>query len=155
MMPRFFSFPLTVSPLATIPWVQAHGALVHFPIALTIFALACDATALVYWRRPSAPALHRASSWALGLSALGAIGASISGLVLTRGELLGHDALRWHHLFAWPALALIVGLATWRQLAPMPASARGRLLQVLVQLALVGTVSAAGHWGGQLALAAS
>jgi hypothetical protein len=31
--------------------------------------------------------------------------------------MLGHDTLRLHHLFAWPAFALIIGLATWRALA--------------------------------------
>ena len=60
---------------------------------------------------------------------LGSVPAVVSGLLMTKGSLLGHGALRMHHLFVWPAFALLVGLAVWRVSAgarggPMPLAGR-------------------------------
>ena len=35
-------------------------------------------------------------------------------LALSKGILLGSGALRFHHLFIWPAFGLLIGLAVWR-----------------------------------------
>jgi len=86
------------------------------------------------------------------LGALGTVPAVVSGLVMSRGVALGHDTLRLHHLFVWPAFALIVGLAVWRVGAnprfenPAPA---GYLAAVGLATLLV---LAAGYWGGELTL---
>jgi hypothetical protein len=44
------------------------------------------------------------------LAALGTVPAVLSGLIMTRGVVMGHGLLRLHHLFVWPAFALIVAL---------------------------------------------
>jgi len=50
------------------------------------------------------------------LGALGTFPAVLSGLFMTKGVVMGHDALLFHHLFVWPAFACLVGLGTWRAL---------------------------------------
>ena len=78
--------------------------------------------------------------------------AVVSGLVMTKGVLLGHDALRLHHLFAWPAFALIVGIAAWRLLTPEVATPRALACYLAVVAVSAALVSAAGYWGGELLL---
>ncbi len=131
-------------------WAEAHGAIVHFPIALTFFAALCDTVALPLWSRPVAGQLRTASGIALGCSALGGIGAAVSGLLMTRGDLLGHGALRLHHLFAWPALGLLVAAAAWRVLRWNSGTRGQHVVYLVVLFTLTGLVAAAGRWGGQL-----
>ena len=52
--------------------------------------------------------LHAAGYWTMIGSALGSVPAVFSGLLMTKGSVLGHGALRMHHLFVWPAFALII-----------------------------------------------
>jgi hypothetical protein len=86
------------------------------------------------------------------LGALGTVPAVASGLVMSKGVMLGHDALRLHHLFVWPAFGLIVGLAIWRGLAgdfttkKMPTG-------YLATVGLAATlILGAGYWGGEMML---
>ena len=66
---------------------------------------------------------------------------------------LGQGALRPHHLFVWPAFGLLIGLATWR-LFTGPRSPRPQFVAYLVVTAAAAALmSAAGYWGGELALA--
>jgi uncharacterized membrane protein len=96
--------------------------------------------------------LHAAGYWTMMLGAAGTVPAVVSGLVMSRGVMLGHDTLRLHHLFAWPAFALVVGLATWRvlagdftaRIAPAGYLAAAGLGAVLVM--------AAGYYGGEMML---
>jgi hypothetical protein len=72
---------------------------------------------------------------------------------MTKGVVLGHDLVRLHHLFAWPAFALIFGLATWRVLGTSSFGGRvpaGYLLVVGIAAVLV---LGAGYWGGEMMLA--
>jgi uncharacterized membrane protein len=139
---------------ATI-WAKVHGAAVHFPIALVLCSWALDASGLVCPGLADRRGLHAAGYWTLLVGALGTVPAVVSGLVMSRGVVLGHDALRLHHLFAWPAFALIVGLAVWRSLAPGFATRRA-MGAYLAVAGLAGIlVSAAGYWGGEMLLSAS
>jgi uncharacterized membrane protein len=133
-------------------WPKAHGAAVHFPIALVLCSWALDASGLLFPELADRRGLHAAGYWTLLLGALGTVPAVVSGLMMTRGVVLGHDALRMHHLFAWPAFALIVGLAVWRSLAPNFATRRaiGAYLSVAGLAGIL--VSAAGYWGGEMLL---
>jgi uncharacterized membrane protein len=134
-------------------WAQAHGATTHFPLALVLCSGALDGAGFALAGRPAARELHAAGYWTMLGSALGSVPAVFSGLLMTKGSVLGHGALRLHHLFVWPAFALIMGLATWRILAgrrvtrPMFA---GYLAVVGVAAALV---LAAGYWGGEMMIA--
>lgn len=134
-------------------WAQLHAAIVHFPISLTVFALCCDAGVMASWSRPLAARLRTASNCALGMGALASLPAVFSGLVLTRGDMLGQGALRWHHVFIWPTFTLLVAAAVWRWLGPEPATRPRHLGRIAAMAVLVGLMSAVGHWGGQLALA--
>src|SRR5580658_7429951 len=129
-------------------WAKMHGATVHFPIALVLCSWALDGSALLFSGLAIRRGLHSAGYWTLIVGAAGTVPAVVSGLVMTRGVMLGHDALRLHHLFAWPAFALIVGLAAWRSFAPEFAARR----EIAAYLAVAGfagvLVSAAGYWGG-------
>jgi uncharacterized membrane protein len=131
-------------------WAKAHGATVHFPLALSLGSGVLDATAFALGARPRARDLHVAGYWTIIGGTVGSLPAVASGLLMTKGSLLGHGALRMHHLFVWPAFTLLVALATWRLcVGPQP---KRRLLAVyLVGISLmVGLMSAAGYWGGEL-----
>jgi uncharacterized membrane protein len=137
---------------ATI-WAKIHGATVHFPIALVLCSWALDATGLLFPGTAVRRGLHAAGYWTLLLGAVGTVPAVASGLVMTKGVMLGHDALRMHHLFAWPAFALIVGIATWRSVAPEFATRRGMGSYLAVAGVAGALVAAAGYWGGEMLLA--
>ncbi|MFA6959623.1 MAG: DUF2231 domain-containing protein [Opitutaceae bacterium] len=137
----------------SLTWAQAHGALVHFPVALSFFALFCETGALIRWHRPVGESLRVAGGFALLVGAAGSCGAVVSGLVLTRGELFGHGELRLHHVFGWPAFALLIALAVWRISLRQRPSRTGQLAYLLPLLLLGVLMAATAHWGGRLALA--
>ncbi len=128
-----------------------HGAAVHFPIALVLGSLALDAAAFMAPGSVRA-GLHAAGHWMIVLAAAGTLPAVASGLFLTHGTLLGHGDLRRHHLFVWPAFALIVAAATWRLQGREPASARPAAGYLASVGLAAGLVMAAGYTGGKLLL---
>lgn len=98
-------------------WVKMHGGTTHFPIALVMASVAFDLIGVIV--PESADQSRRAGFRAAGyytllLAALGSIGAVVSGLVISRGQLWGRGSLAHHHTFLWPAFGLLVGLASWR-----------------------------------------
>jgi uncharacterized membrane protein len=132
-------------------WSKMHGAAVHFPIALVACSGALDALGVLSRRPALRVGLHSAGYWALLAGALGTLPAVVSGLVMTRG-VLGHGALRSHHLFVWPAFALIVGLAGWRSFSA-DFTARGTALGYLSAVGVAtALVLGAGYWGGEMLL---
>jgi uncharacterized membrane protein len=133
-------------------WAKAHGATTHFPIALLVCSAGFDAAGFILAGRPCVRDLHGAGYWSIIVAALGAIGAAFSGLFLTRGSVWGHGALRLHHLFVWPAVGLLVALATWRVIVGRRMTRR--MLGGYLAIAALATavVSAAGYWGGELTL---
>jgi len=132
-------------------WARLHGAAIHFPIALPVFAVLCDTAALLWWVRPVAGRLRAAGGYGLYLAALGSVPAVVSGLVLTRGDMLGHGVLRWHHAFAWPAWALLVTLAMWRALRRAAPTRRAHAVYVAALWTMTALMGGAGHFGGLLA----
>lgn len=135
-------------------WAQAHGATVHFPLALALGSGALDAAAFALGARPFSRDLHAAGYWMMVVGALGSVPAVVSGLLMTKGSLLGHGALRLHHLFVWPAFALLVALATWRVCTGQQRATRRMFAAYLVVVGLAaGLISAAGYWGGEMMIA--
>lgn len=134
-------------------WAKAHGATVHFPLALALGSGAFDATALALGVRPVARGLHAAGYWMMVGGALGSVPAVVTGLLMTKGSLLGHGALRMHHLFVWPAFALLVSLAVWRVGTGPVAPRRSFTVYLAVVVVAAGLVSAAGYWGGEMMIA--
>ena len=133
-------------------WAKAHGAAVHFPIALALGSGAFDAAGFVFGERPRARELHVAGYWMIVIGALGSVPAVVSGLLMTKGSLLGHGALRLHHLFVWPAFGLIVGLAVWRICTGPQAARRTLACYLAVTAGMAGLMAAAGYWGGEMML---
>jgi len=134
-------------------WTRAHGATTHFPVALVLSSVAFDGIGFALAGRPIVRHLHAGGYWTMIGGALGSVPAVFSGLVMTKGSVLGHGALRMHHVFVWPAFAMIVALATWRGLVGRRAP-RGVFLVYLIGTGVAaGLVSGAGYWGGELLIA--
>jgi len=131
-------------------WAKVHGATTHFPIALSLFAAACDLVGFFGWSRSPFRAIREVAAYAIAAAAVGTIPAVVSGLLLTRGEMWGEGALRWHHRFVWPAFALIIAAAVWRMRTRRDLTRPMLAAYLLVAVAGSGLVSAAGYWGGEL-----
>ena len=136
-----------------VPWDHVHGAAVHFPLALAVGSGALDAAAFALGTRPAARQLHAAGYWMVLLGAAGSVPAVVSGLFLTKGSLLGHGALRLHHLFVWPAFALLTAQAVWRLRTGAEAPRRIFAVYLAVAGATAGLLMAAGYWSGELLVA--
>jgi uncharacterized membrane protein len=136
--------------MSSISWAQVHGAAVHFPIAMIAAAVFCDAIAVFLWHHPAGAQWRTAGAFAVIAAALGTVPAVLSGLFLTRGSVLGSGALRWHHLFVWPAFGLIVAGAVWRSLTRSSLSRRACAGYVATLCIAAALISAAGYWGGEL-----
>jgi len=137
-----------------IPWAKIHGAATHLPLALAGCSWLFDTAGFALARRPTGPQLNVVGYWTMLLAGLGTFPAVASGLLMTKGEVLGGDLILFHHLFVWPAFALLVGLATWRALVGATTTRRrafGYYLTVGFMAAVL--VAGAGYWGGEMLLA--
>jgi uncharacterized membrane protein len=99
--------------------------------------------------------LHAAGLFTLIAGTLGAFPAVLSGLILARWEIGGTGALFWHHVFLWPAFALLIALSIWRLIVRGRRSRTGLLIYLLAAFAAAFLVSAAGFWGGEILLGGS
>ena len=63
---------------------------------------------------PFARGLRLGSFYALAVAALASLGAVISGIALTKGDMWSRGDFGWHHRFVWPAFRLLLALALWR-----------------------------------------
>lgn len=134
-------------------WAKVHGAATHFPFALVLCSAACDAAGFVFAGRPAARDLHAAGYWTLLAGAFSSVPAVFSGLAMTRGGVLGHGALRWHHLFVWPAFTLLIALAVWRVCLGRRVT-RPMFGGYLAAMTLAsGLILGVGYWGGELMIA--
>ncbi|PTY06589.1 hypothetical protein DB347_11150 [Opitutaceae bacterium EW11] len=134
-------------------WSKAHGAATHFPIALVACSAALDTVGWFRAGRPFAGDLHAVGYWTILFGAAGSVPAVISGVLMTKGSVLGHGLLRLHHLFVWPAFGLLIAIATWRALVGRHPARRllaGYLCGVAAMLTLL---IIAAYWGGELLLA--
>src|SRR5437660_8986684 len=136
-------------------WVKMHGGTTHFPIALVMASALFD---LVSSLAPdNADKSRRAGFRAAGfytliLGALGSLGAVVSGLVISHGQLWGRGNLARHHTFLWPAFGLLMGLAVWRGVVGGHASNRAFKIYLGVAAITAAFMGAAGYWGGELVL---
>ena len=134
-------------------WPKMHGASVHFPVALAMAAALFDGLGFVWPKSsPRKAQLHSAGYFTIILGALGTFPAVLSGLFMTRGEVMGHGALLFHHLFVWPAFACLVGLGVWRALVSDRSSPRSFAIYLVVLFLTAGLMAGAGYWGGELIL---
>ena len=136
-------------------WAKMHGGTTHFPIALVIVSLLFDLAGSFVLDSPDKS--RRAGFLAAGfytliLGALGSLGAVLSGLVISHGQLWGRGNLARHHTFLWPAFGLLIALAIWRLLVGNRASQRGLRIYLAVSMITAALMGAAGYWGGELLL---
>jgi uncharacterized membrane protein len=124
----------------------------HFPIALLLFSAACDFASVILNRFSFASELRKVSFFGLAVSALASIGAVVSGIALTKGNMWGHGELGLHHRFIWPAFGLLVALAVWRLIVRDRISRTGLCFYLLFMFLASGLVAAAGYFGGELVL---
>ena len=134
-------------------WVKMHGGATHFPIALVMASVTFDLAAGIV--PDSADGSRRAGFRAAGhywlvLAALGAIGAGVSGSMVSRGQLWGHGNLAHHHTFLWPAFGMVLALASWRLVVGGRASHAAFGIYLTVSILTGGLMAAAGYWGGEL-----
>lgn len=136
-------------------WIKMHGGTTHFPIALVMASVLFD---LISTLAPdNADKSRRAGFRAAGfytliLGALGSLGAVVSGLVISHGQLWGRGNLGRHHRFLWPAFGLLMALAIWRLLVGERASSRSLRIYLGISMATAALMGAAGYWGGELLL---
>jgi uncharacterized membrane protein len=138
--------------MSSIPWDKFHAGITHFPIALLLFSTVCDFVSVTFKALPFARELRLVSFYCLAAAALASLGAVMSGIALTNGDLWGSGDLLRHHRFIWPAFGLLVALAIWR-LVVKDAIAGAAMYVYLVLMALAsGFIAAAGYFGGELLL---
>jgi len=135
-----------------IPWDKLHGAMTHFPIALLLFSTACDFVSVIFKKLPFSGGLRSVSFYGLAVAALASLGAVVSGIALTKGDMWGRGDFVWHHRFVWPAFDLLVSLAVWRLVVRDAMSRTGLWLYLILMLLASGLVAAAGYFGGELVL---
>lgn len=131
-------------------WAKVHGATTHFPIALSLAATMCDVVAFIGWNRANLRVIRDVATYAIVGAAIGSVPAVASGLILTRGEMWGEGALRWHHLFVWPAFTLIIAAGVWRACIRRDLTRRTLSAYLLIVVTASALISAAGYWGGEL-----
>ena len=122
----------------------------HFPIALVLFSAACDFGSVALKKFAFAGELRKASFYGLAISALASIGAVVSGIALTKGNMWGRGELGWHHRFIWPAFGLLVALAVWRLIVKDQMSRTGFYVYLFLMFLTSGLMAAAGYFGGEL-----
>jgi uncharacterized membrane protein len=133
-------------------WARVHGGATHFPIALILSAAFFDMLAFFLPRSPKRRDFSAIGYWLVILGALGSFGAVFSGLALSKWTIGGSGLSLWHHLFVWPAFALIVGAATWRFVVGRQPSRRGFAIYLCAMVMACTLISAAGFFGGELLL---
>jgi uncharacterized membrane protein len=136
--------------ISSIFWAQMHGGVTHFPIAFIFGAALFDAIGFLLPDSSKRRSSQFTGYWLLILSGISSFGAVFSGLAVSRWSVGGTGSLMQHHLFAWPAFALIVGLTSWRVVVVSTPSRRASGVYLSVLAIACALVGAAGWSGGEL-----
>jgi uncharacterized membrane protein len=126
-----------------------HPLIVHFPIALLY------AAALLYFLAWAAKreSLEWTALWVLGLGALGAGAAWVTGRSAGEGVMLAQsvkDALLENHERLMTATAIIAAVMTLWALVARPMPARFRWLFLVGLVAMIGVLTAGADYGGRM-----
>ena len=131
-------------------WSKLHGASTHFPIALILVSAFCDTVRFFSRDDTFRRKLRFAGTLTLVLGAADSYAAVLSGLIIARWQIWGHETLLRHHQFVWPAFAMMTALAAWRTFAPAKVSPRADAIDLTLLLMAAAVMSGAGYWGGEL-----
>ena len=135
-------------------WQRMHGGSTHFPIVLLLASVVFD---FIAWRSRDdglRRGLHIAGLGSAVVGVLGGVGAVISGLVMSRGQMLGSGYEKFHHLFVWPAFGLCVACVAWRVLQRNFFLQRGLGIYLAAMSLASALMMGAGYWGGEMLLGA-
>ena len=127
-----------------------HGGSTHFPIALVLASMLFDVLGHVWPEQTRRRELHATGFYLIVLAALSSFGAVLSGLVIAKWKIVGTGLTEKHHLFVWPAFALMIALAVWRVLAGDKASRRGFAVYLAAMALTSVLITLAGYWGGEM-----
>ncbi|HTL57320.1 MAG TPA: DUF2231 domain-containing protein [Candidatus Limnocylindrales bacterium] len=131
-------------------WARMHGGATHFPIALLFVSVAFDHAGF-WWRGELRGREFRALGfYSLLIAASVAPMAVLSGIILSKGILLGRGLLALHHYFIWPAFGLLIGLAVWRLVMRERASLPAQACYLALASLTLAAMMAAGFWGGEM-----
>jgi uncharacterized membrane protein len=133
-------------------WSRVHGGATHFPIALILAGALFDTLSLFTRRSARHADFGVLGYWLVILGALGSFGAVVSGLALSKWTVGGTGLVFWHHLFVWPAFALIVALGTWRFLVGAKPPHYAFVVYLGILVVSCGLIGAAGFFGGEMLL---
>jgi uncharacterized membrane protein len=136
----------------SVLWSRLHGGATHFPIALIFAAALFDGLGFFLHEHQKRRQFRAVGYWLAILGALSSFGAVFSGLLLSNWKIGGSGLLLRHHLFVWPAFALIVALGTWRSLVGQQTSRRAFGMYLAAMIAGCALISVAGFFGGELLL---
>jgi uncharacterized membrane protein len=128
---------------------DVHPLVVHFPIALLLVAFGLEVLGLVLKNERIA----YAATWNLGLGALGAIAAVITGLRAAGSAAIAaseEGLLQTHKTLGLVAMGVAVVLAAWRlgSRGEMSRGARAVFMALMLGMAIVLAIGA--HYGGKL-----
>ncbi len=138
--------------MSSIPWDKLHAGITHFPLALLLFSTICDLVSVTFKERSFARELRLVSFYGLAAAALVSVGAVVSGIALTGGDLSGSGDLLQHHRFIWPAFGLLVALAVWRLVVKDVMAGAALYLYLILMTLASAFIAAAGYFGGELLL---
>jgi uncharacterized membrane protein len=134
----------------SIFWLRVHGGTTHFPIALVFGAAFFETIGLLSSSRQRD--FRLVSYWLLVLGGISSFGAVFSGLALSKWTISGKTLLLQHHVFVWPAFALIVGLTSWRVALGNRPSRRAFGIYLSLLATACALLGGAGFSGGELLL---
>lgn len=134
----------------SLPWLELHGAITHFPIALLITAVAYELAAFVFrW-----PLGRRLSFWLLVAAVLMAVPSLVTGW-MTGNQLFGQvpsppAVFVWHRAAAFIASGIALILLIWRAAARDQLGGGALAGTVVLVLAAAGVVGYTGFLGGRM-----
>jgi uncharacterized membrane protein len=131
-------------------WTRLHSGVTHFPIAFIFGAAFFDV--LGFFSSSKQREFQTTGYWLLVLGGAGSFVAMFSGLAVSKWNACGTGLLLQHHLFVWPAFALIVGLTSWRIAVGNNPSKRTLAIYLSVLATTCALVGGAGFSGGELLL---
>ena len=134
----------------SIFWLRVHGGTTHFPIALVFGAAFFETIGLLSSSRQGD--FRLVSYWLLVLGGISSFGAVFSGLALSKWTISGKTLLLQHHVFVWPAFALIVGLTSWRVALGNSPLRRAFAIYLSLLATACALLGGAGFSGGELLL---
>lgn len=126
-----------------------HPIVVHFPIALFVTALGLDLLAIILRR----PAIHRVALWNLGLGALGAGVAVLTGLqaeAVAKHSFEIWQVMDFHKRLGFVTLSLAAVVTAIRLIRRDQLPTWARAITLAIMGTLVGSVIWGAYLGGRL-----